>query len=74
MEINSNGMTQTPHGKVVCYIVRENAANGLLELCKTTGRSVCQDLPLPQDPVLKGIVEINLIGEHYLEVKENGEQ
>ena len=29
--------------------------------------------PLPQDPVLKDIVEINLIGEHYLEVKEDGE-
>ena len=25
---------------------------------------VCQDLPLPQDPVLKDIVERNLIGEH----------
>ena len=34
---------------------------------------VCKDLPLPQDPVLKDIVERNLIGEHYLEVEEDGE-
>ena len=29
--------------------------------------------PFPQDPVLKDIVEIHLIGEHYFEVKEDGE-
>ena len=29
--------------------------------------------PLPQDPVLKDIVERNVIGDHYLEVEEDGE-
>ena len=71
VEFNSNGMTV--YGKVVCYIVRENVAYALLEEHKKTGRNVCQDLPLPEDPVLKDIVERNLIGEHYLEVEEDGE-
>ena len=44
-----------------------------LKQCKTTRRNICQDLPFPQDPVLKDIVEIHLIGEHYFEVKEDGE-
>ena len=73
LEFNSNGMTQTAYGKVVCYIVQENVAYILLEQCKTTRRNICQDLPFPQDPVLKDIVEIHLIGEHYFEVKEEGE-
>ena len=71
--VNSNGMTQTAYGKVVCYIVQENVAYILLEQCKTTHRNICQDLPFPQDPVLKDIVEIHLIGEHYFKVKEDGE-
>ena len=73
VEFNSNGMTQTAYGKVVCYIVQENVAYILLEQCKTAGRNVCQHLPFPQDPVLKDIAEIHLIGEHYFEVKEDGE-
>ena len=73
VEFNSNGMTQTTYGKVVCCIVQENVAYILLEQCKTTGRNICQDLPFPQDPVLKDIVEIHLKGEHYFEVKEDGE-
>ena len=59
--------------KVVCYIVQENFAYILLEQCKTAGRNICQHLPFPQDPVLKDIMEIHLIGEHYFEVKEDGE-
>ena len=73
VEFNSNGMTQTAYGKVVCYIVQENVAYILLRQCKTTGRNICQDLSFPQDPVLKDIVEIYLMGEHYFEVKEDGE-
>ena len=49
---------------------------GCLEKCYKTGRNTCQDLPLPQDPVLKDIVEIDLPmvpGWHYLEVEEDGE-
>ena len=61
---NSNGITQTAYGKVVRYIVQENVAYILLEQCKTTGRNICKDLPFPQDPVLKDIAEIHLIGEH----------
>ena len=71
VEFNSNG--STAYGKVVCYVVHENVAYALIEEWKKTGRNVCQDLPFPQDPVLKGIVERNLIGEHYLEVKEDSE-
>ena len=71
VEFNSNWMTV--YGKVVCFIVRENVAYALLEKRKKTGRNVCQDLPLPQDPVLKDIVERNVIGDHYLEVEEDGE-
>ena len=73
VEFNSNGMTKTAYGKVVCSIVQENVAYILLEQRKTTSRNICQDLPFPQDPVSKDIVEIHLIGEHYFEVKENGE-
>ena len=73
VEFNSNGITQTAYGKVVCYIVQEDVAYILLEQCKTTRRNICQDLPFPQDPVLKDIVEIHLIGEHYFQVKEDGE-
>lgn len=71
VEFNSNGMTA--FGKVVCYVVHENVAYALIEEWKKTDRNVCQDLPFPQDPVLKGIVERNLIGEHYVEVKEESE-
>ena len=73
VEFNSNGMTQTAYGEVVCCIVQENVAYILLGQCKTTGGNICQDLPLPQDPVLKDIVAIHLIHEHYFAVKEDGE-
>ena len=64
VEFNSNGLTQTAYGKVVCYIVQENVAYILLEQCKATGRNLCKDPLFPQDPVLKDIVEKHLIGEH----------
>ena len=37
-----------------------------------TGRNICQDLPLSQDPVFKYIVEINLM-DAWLTVEEDGE-
>ena len=56
------------YGRVVCYILFLNVA--LITEYGLTGLNICQDLPLPQDVVLKEIVHRNLIGQHFLQVQE----
>ena len=72
VELNSNGMTV--YGKVACYIVRKNVAYALLEEHKKTGRNCLPRSTFTSRSSFKGYCgERYLIGEHYLEVEEDGE-
>ena len=57
-------------GKVVCYIFHQNIAYALLLKYNLTGLNVCQELPPPQDTVLREILRRNLLGGHFVEVQE----
>ena len=57
------------YGRVVCYILFKNVAYALITKYGLNGLNVCQDLPPPQDVVVKEIVHRNLIGQHFLQVQ-----
>ena len=57
------------YGRVVCYILFKNFAYALITKYGLDGLNVCQDLPPPQDVVLKEIVRRNLISKHFLQVQ-----
>ena len=57
------------YGRVVCYILFQNVACALITEYGLNGLNVFQDLPPPQDVVLKEIVHRNLIGQHFLQVQ-----
>ena len=57
--------------RVVCYILFKNFAYALITEYGLSGLIVCQDLPPPQDVLLKEIVHQNIIGQHFLYIKES---
>ena len=58
------------YGKVACYLLHGNVAHAIVFNLRLTGVTVCQELLPPEDPVLRGIVDRNLIGQQFLEVEE----
>ena len=58
------------YGKVACYLLHGNVAYAIVLNLRLTGVTVCQELLPPEDPVLRGIVDRNLIGQQFLEVEE----